>query len=128
MRGLRSPRARGCAVSLDVTLSCPKCTGCDEHAAHELYSANITHNLAPMAREAGLYDVVWRPEEHGIETAAQLIEPLRAGIARLVADPEHFAQWNPSNKWGSYDRLLSFLGDYLRACERHPDARVGADR
>ena len=81
-----------------------------------------------MAREVGLYGVVWRPEERGIITAAQLIGPLRAGIAKLMADPEHFAQWNPPNKLGNYGVLVEFLNDYLAACERYPDAMVEADR
>lgn len=34
-----------------------------------LYSRNITHNLGRMAQAAGIYECLWRPEEHGITHA-----------------------------------------------------------
>ena len=49
-----------------------------------LYSANITHNLNTMAREAGLYECLWRPGEI---SAVDLIEPLTKGLALLKSDP-----------------------------------------
>ena len=52
-------------MSLDVTL-----TNAD---GAEVYSANITHNLNRMAMEAGIYECLWRPDEHGITKAAQII-------------------------------------------------------
>lgn len=55
-----------------------------------VYSANITHNLNTMAKEAGIYKHLWRPEEIGITKASQLIEPLVAGLNALIADPEKF--------------------------------------
>ena len=67
-------------MSLDVYLNQPEqdvscmCADCGhEHARNSLscvYSDNITHNLARMAEASGVYDIVWRPEEHGITTAA----------------------------------------------------------
>jgi len=35
----------------------------------EVFTANITHNLGEMARQAGLYGVLWEPETCGIQTA-----------------------------------------------------------
>lgn len=29
----------------------------------EVFSANITHNLGPMADEANIYHALWRPED-----------------------------------------------------------------
>lgn len=81
-----------------------------------------------MAGEAGIYYALWRPDEIGITTAAQLIQPLKAGLAKLDSDPERFEKLNPSNGWGSYERLVSFVRDYLRACEETPDAKVYASR
>ena len=63
-------------MSLDVYLSPRKCRHCGH--AQEGYSSNITHNLGAMAREAGIYEACWRPEEIGITKAAQLIEPHKA--------------------------------------------------
>lgn len=90
----------------------------------QVFTANITHNLAPMAREVGLYELLWRPEEIGVTVATQLVEPLRQGLARLHAESEHLQQFNPANGWGSYALLAAVTADYLAACERWPDAEV----
>lgn len=92
--------------------------------AGEVYSANVTHNLAQMADAAALYRALWRPEEIGIAKAEQLVPLLSAGLARLRAEPDHFKQFNPKNGWGDYDVLLTFVEDYLQACELYPDAAV----
>lgn len=83
-----------------------------------VYSANITHNLNTMAGKAGIYQVLWRPEEIGITHAWQLIVPLRDGLAKLNSDPEYFRQFNSSNGWGPYEGLAQFAADYLAACEQ----------
>jgi hypothetical protein len=93
-----------------------------------VYSANITHNLSEMADAAGIYKHLWRPDEIGITKASELIEPLRAGLEQLQANPLHFQQFNPDNGWGSYEGLLRFVRDYWRACEEWPDAEVSVSR
>lgn len=107
-------------MSLDVTLTANR--------PAEVFSANITHNLGAMAREAGIYEACWRPEEIGITKAAQLIEPLRNSIAQMKADPERFKKHNPPNGWGDYDGLMAWLERYLAACEANPDAEVSVSR
>jgi len=94
----------------------------------EVYSANITHNLNRMADEAGVYACCWRPEENGIKTASQMIEPLESGIALMKADPSRFEKFNPNNGWGSYENFLPWLENYLAACRSNPNARVRASR
>lgn len=89
-----------------------------------VYGANITHNLNTMAREAGIYKHLWRPDEISVEKAQQLIEPLRGGLTLLESDPERFKQFNPKNGWGTYEGLVSFVREYLGACEEYPDADV----
>jgi hypothetical protein len=93
-----------------------------------LFSCNITHNLGRMARAAGIYEFLWRPEEVSVTRAAQLIEPLRAGLRRLAVDPDRFRQFNPANGWGNYEGLVDFVGRYLTACEHWPEALVRASR
>lgn len=125
-------------MSLDVYLhgettteacDCPRCGNTHTYETRTaLYWANITHNLGRMAHEAGVYDVMWRPDEHNITHARQLIEPLRAGLARLKADPAHFEQFNASNGWGLYAHFVPFVEQYLAACEQHPDATVYVSR
>lgn len=90
----------------------------------EVYSANITHNLGAMAREAGIYMHLWRPDEIGVTKAAQLIEPLRVGVALMRADPQRFERHNAPNGWGLYKNFVPFVEKYLAACEENPDADV----
>ena len=105
----------------------------DEESGHEsnrneIYHANITHNLGQMAKAAGIYHVLWRPEEIGITTAGQLIELLREGLTKLEADPEKYEKFNASNGWGLYENFVPFVRKYLEACEKYPEATVHVSR
>ena len=93
-----------------------------------IYDANITHNLNKMAKEAGIYEHLWRPEEIGITKAQQLIAPLRAGLELMKADPARFEKHNASNGWGMYEHFVPFVEQYLAACEENPDATVEVSR
>jgi len=103
-------------MSLDVSLKKVMPT--------EVYSDNITHNLGAMAKQAGLYEVLWRPEEIGFTVAHQLIPALEEGLAELRAHPELYELLNPANGWGNYVGLVTFVRDYLDACKCNPDAKV----
>ncbi len=81
-----------------------------------------------MAREAGLYQALWRPEELKINKACELIPLLETGLARLKSDPEHFRTFNPDNGWGSYEGLVQFVEDYLAACKEAPRYIVSVSR
>ena len=78
-----------------------------------------------MAKAAGLYVPLWRPEESEppMEYAGELIPHLRVGLAHLEASP-HLASFGPKNRWGTYVGLVDFTRRYLAACEAHPDALV----
>lgn len=115
-------------MSLDVYLAIDVDTGGQEPYRVQLFTANITHNLNVMAEEAGLYEALWRPEEVGIATAAQLIEPLTVGLDLLMAFPERFTPLNPANGWGDYKGLVEFVQSYLEACQQHPKASVSVWR
>ena len=81
-----------------------------------------------MADAAGIYKHLWRPEGIGITKAAQLIDPLREGLAVLLSDPGRFKKFDPENKWGDYDGLVDFVREYLLACEENPNATVEVSR
>lgn len=81
-----------------------------------------------MADKAGLYEVLWRPEEVGITHAHQLLVPLSQGLQRLLAAPDDYRIFNPENGWGNYEQLVSFVQQYLIACVNNPNATVEADR
>jgi len=100
----------------------------EESRETHVYHANITHNLTRMATEAGLYESLWRPDENRLTHARDLIELLRAGLRRLREAPLTFQQFNPSNGWGTYEGLCTFVVNYLAACEAHPEAEVSVSR
>lgn len=100
----------------------------DEEDERRKYSSNITHNLGSMAEAAGIYDCLWRPDEHGITHARQLIEPLREGLRLLRSDPERFKKHNAKNGWGTYEHFVPWVAEYLAACEEWPDAKVAVWR
>jgi hypothetical protein len=107
-------------MSLDVYLTAVRPT--------TVYGSNITHNLGRMAEEAGIYQHLWRPEEIGITTAEQLIEPLSVGLALLKSDPARFKAFNAPNGWGMYEHFVPFVEKNLDACRENPDAIISVCR
>ena len=108
-------------MSLDVYLM-------EVRESEKVYWRNITHNLGQMARAAGIYYQLWRPDEIGVIKAAQLIEPLRQGLHLLRSQPDLFAKHNAENGWGTYEHFVPFVADYLAACEANPTAIVCVSR
>lgn len=107
-------------MSLDVYLKAPRLVS--------VFEANVTHNLGAMAEEAGIYRCLWRPDEIGITRARQLVEPLRAGLALLKAQPDRFRKLDPDNGWGRYVDFVPWVEQYLAACEENPEALVEVSR
>ena len=120
-------------MGLDVYLTRKKWVSYDEAKTHteeneEVYWANITHNLNNMAREAGIYEALWRPEEIGKTKASEIVELLEKGLTDLKARPEHFETFNSPNGWGMYEHFVPFVEKYLEACKEYPDAIIGVSR
>ncbi len=109
-------------MSLDIWLEKPAVE------AMEVFGANITHNLGKMAEEANIYGVLWRPEEHEITHAWQLIEPLRGAIKEMIEDPSRFKKHNADNGWGMYKDFLPWLERLLAACLKHPGSTIHTSR
>lgn len=122
-------------MSLDVCLKsavpinkkCPHC-GSDYSEYEILYDANITHNLGKMAKEAGVYYAIWRPEEIGIKEAGSLIGLLEDGLNKLESNPEFFKRFNPDNGWGTYGTLVLFVREYLVHCREYPESLIEVSR
>ncbi len=87
-----------------------------------IFCANITHNLAAMAKEAKIWRYLWKYKRG--EKAKDLIPSLDKGLKRLWKNPEHFEQFNPSNGWGNYEGLVAFLIKVLAACYQYPNTIV----
>ena len=90
----------------------------------EVFSANITHNLTEMAREAGIYYALWRPGEKGYTKAEQIIPILRDGLEKMKRDPDFFKKFDSPNGWGLYIHFVPFVESVLAACEEYPDADI----
>ena len=93
-----------------------------------VFHGNITHNLNHMANQAGIYNELWQPDEININTAKELIEPLREGLHKLKSNPNKYKQFNPANGWGSYEGLVKFIDNYLNACYQYPNATIQVSR
>lgn len=121
-------------MSLDVRLvvgPCDDtpCVQCGMRGEHQLYTANITHNLNKMAAAADLYTVLWRADElWDTPVAAHLISLLEQGLTALRNDPASYASHAPVNGWGTYEGLVAFVEVYLAACREFPSARVTVSR
>ena len=113
-------------MSLDIDLMVTKPVSVWEY--------NITHNVNKMAMQVQLgggltlYEVLWRPDEHGMKFARDISDHLIQGFEVLRKDPEHYKQWNPENGWGSYEGLLQFVSEYRNACLDNPDAELRVSR
>lgn len=109
-------------MSLDVYL--------EKMQSTVIHSQNITHNLGPMARAAGIYQALWRPEElkNWTGKAGQLIPLLEKGLAKLKKAPAKYKKLNAPNGWGSYTNFVPFVERYLTACRENPDADVKVSR
>ncbi len=114
-------------MSLDVYLVDGVCEHC-ARGGGSLYDANITHNLGAMAEAASIYKELWRPEEIGITTASQLIEPLRKGLSWLKANETEARKHDAPNGWGLYEHFVPFVEKYLAACEANPKATVSVSK
>lgn len=106
-------------MSLDFTLY---------DLGQEVFSSNITHNLGKMATAAGIYEVLWRPDENGYMTAQSCIEPLLKGLTWLILNPEEASKYNSPNGWGLYAHFVPFVMEVLQACVQYPDATVEVSR
>lgn len=108
-------------MSLDVTLKAVVET--------DVFDANTTHNLGSMARAAGIYYPLWRPEEIGLTKAGELIPFLEAGLKILTIDRDHLIrEHEPENGWGTHAQFVPWVERYLEACREYPDAEIEVSR
>lgn len=96
----------------------------------EVWWDNITHNLTKMADAVGAYKILWRPDEiyEGEIRAKQLTTDLTIAWLAIWQNPEALKKYNPKNGWGSYETLLNFVWNYLKATVEYPNAIVEVSR
>jgi hypothetical protein len=114
---------------ITVENTCHCCGHVKTEQIHKQYlSLKITHNLASMANACGLYEALWKPDENGIEYAEQLIPILKLGFKFLCENEHDYRVYEPKNGWGTYIRLVSFVKEYLIACEKYPKSKIRVER
>jgi hypothetical protein len=94
-----------------------------------VFDYNITHNLNKMAMEVkigehSLYEYLWSPEKVNINTAGDLIIPLREGLKELENNPDKYRKFDAENGWGTYPDLVTFVQSYLDACDWYPECEI----
>lgn len=89
-----------------------------------VHSTHITYNLAEMAEQAGLYEVLFQPKSLGCKYAEDVIPFLKQGLQKLQSNPEFFKMFEPKNGWGKYEGLVFCVNSYLMACEENPRAKI----
>lgn len=95
---------------------------------------NITHNLKVMAEHVPvsdtltLYNVLWRPDESGLNTTDDILEYVTTGVKYMIDHKEDLLQYNPDNGWGDYDELLDFAKRVGSACLFNPNCKIEANR
>jgi hypothetical protein len=86
---------------------------------------NITYNLTPMLREAGLFPNAHRDLWHA--PCAEVAGVADAALRRLESDPARFRELNPPNGWGSYEGAVDWvrrLRDLCQSWSHIPGARL----
>lgn len=121
-----------------------------ERDDEQVYWGNITHNLAKMANEAGLYDALWRPfklldnykleyeeivkdyeydfEENNIVRAKDISTQVQIGLNNLINNKKSLTKFNPDNGFGDYQGLIKLVKEYLVELLSHPDAIITVSR
>ena len=97
-----------------------------EQLSLEVFTANDGGEFYWISEWAGIYEVLWEPEESGVERAVQLIEPLKNALTRLRSNPEKFRSMNVlfPGRWDTYCEFVPWVEAYLQACEKWPQAKV----
>jgi hypothetical protein len=119
-----------------------------EERLEEVYEGNLTHNLVPMSVQCNLYNCLWRPhktikgynirdtdyqlefefEDQVTMYARDIIHLVETGLKELESKPEEYKKYNPSSGWGTYDNLVNFTKQYLKALKTHPESIIKTSR
>lgn len=94
----------------------------------QVFDRGITHNLAKMAKEAGVYEALWEPSTISAVKAEDIIYTLEVGLSKLKRDRKHFEKFNAENGWGLYEHFVPFVEDVLNACYKYPSATILVSR
>lgn len=88
-------------------------------------STNVTYNLGPMLRAAGLPDWDKLDDAPCSETHGVLVDALE----KLLQNKEELiATYHPPNNWGSWKWAFNFVAELAVMCMNHPDGFFRSSR
>ncbi len=90
-----------------------------------LVDMNITHNLTPMWKKAGIYDALYNSE---YMEAKDILPVLIDGLADMVANKEEYEKLNSPNGWGLYENAVPWLVELIQGCKDYPDSVIEVSR
>jgi|HubBroStandDraft_6_1064221.scaffolds.fasta_scaffold14344_3 hypothetical protein len=116
-------------MSLDIYLTvpekCPHCGGALSLETTEVFSKNITHNVAPMWRKAGVYEALYESEG---KLAKEFVELLDRGVEHMRANYSEYEKLNSANGWGLAKNALPWLEQVRDAFRANPYATIHVSR
>jgi hypothetical protein len=107
-------------VSYDIYVNYDSCSECGSSLREGSDGRNYTSNMSGAWDAAGA-----RLRDWDGKTVAECRPLLEKAIAAIEADPEAYRKYEPSNGWGTVERMLIFLCGIARDFEEHPDGYVG---
>ena len=95
----------------------------------------ITHNLNTVVSELGLivgkpyYEMIWRPDEllclkNGEVPVSFVLVTLPQMIKDVIKYESLLKQFLPENGCGTYQWLIDFVCDYIKACYKYKDCYI----
>jgi hypothetical protein len=99
-----------------------------EKSEEPLYWANITHNLGAMAKAAGIYQALWRPEEINATQAKDIVDIVKDGLIDMALNPSVYEKYDSPNGWGLYKHFLPWVSKYYEALRDNPEAYIYVSR
>lgn len=105
----------------------------DTYVSNEVWSGNITHNLTEMAEDClsfeeeyqhyTLYGLLWRETQQPFtgDYLNVYIAHLAYCLYVLKNNPKRFKKFNPENGWGTYEQLVNFVEDFIKALITMPE-------
>lgn len=89
-------------MSYDIYIKRDFCGTCGRGDVFDEDDLNLTYNLSPMLRAAGLPGWV----TYDGKPAAQVGREVLKVLDDMAGDPEKWRAMNPENGWGDYDECL----------------------
>lgn len=111
-------------MSLDLYMVLRSCEHCGHVETTE--SLNITYNLGSMWKEI-FPDDKQMIDIDGMRGEVAAIK-LKSAFYVLRVFPELFIKLNPTNGWGNYDDLMTYIEKLFDLSEKYPDGIWKSDR